>query len=661
MLQPQPLCKPSREPVITPQQSLLSSPRTLSDTFQSTESKELPSINLSLTSLSFFDQLNPSLSPKLGKKKCLAVTPLLPLNNKVRVPRSPMPSALSQVPLPESVVAIDSTDVSAIHAFLDSKDSIVIDVRPYNYFSTLRISDAINICLPSTLLKRPSYGLAHVLNSSTIPHALKDALLEKTRADYKILFYDQASEGSRVTLQLYHTIMKFFEGSEFKVAYINGGFDAVDELLKDSLPILPLRSPSSPYASLPNSSKLPDGFESSDAPLPFLSGFTLPSATKADAKLLDSIKKGVTKIDTVTKYRHDFKFPVDFESKIDKLPPWLLFIGESYGKENCSQLIVDHLSERFNRLEASEQVRLSIAINNSDGSNNGDCHDTLHNSSGYGTPLELCPCCDDITYTIPKGVEYGYKNRYKNVWPYEHSRVRLKLSPSCKAAGTHDDYFNANYIHFEELSNCKYIATQNPLESTHQDFWNAIWYNGVEAIVCLDNSASLHSRKYYEEDKEYNNLSVHIKQLQSHEGFTYREIVLTKHNQRRILHHFAYTDWPDFGTPYDLQSVIDMMQLKNKVLSKFSRRSQHGDDLWETLVHCSAGCGRTGCFITLDMVTDLFCHPSRLLNLDPWGTEDLIYKSIQFQRQQRISMVQNLGQFIFCYESILNYVLTNVV
>lgn len=660
MLQPQPLCTPSREPVITPQQPLLSSPRTLSDTIPSTNSKELPRLEPSLPGLSFFDQLDPSLSPKLGKKKCLAVPPLLPLNNTIRVPRSPMPSALSQVPLPDSVLALDSTDVAAIAAFLDSKDSIIIDVRPYNYFSTLRICDAINICLPSTLLKRASFDLAHVLNSSTIPCALKDALLE-ARANFKILFYDQASEESRITLQLYHTIMKFFEGSECKVAYLNGGFDAADELLKDSLAILPLRSPSSPLTNLPKNDQSSEGAESSDTPLPFLSGFTLPSATKADVKLLDSIKKGVTKIDTTTKYKHEFKFPVDFESKIESLPPWLLFIGESYGKDNCSQLIVDHLSERFNRLEASEQVRLSLAINNSDGTDNGECADTLHTSSGYGTPQELCPCCDDITYTIPKGVEYGYKNRYKNVWPYEHSRVRLKLSPSCKVAGAHDDYFNANYIHFEELSNNKYIATQNPLESTHQDFWNAVWYNGVEAIVCLDNSTSLHSRKYYEEDKEYKNLTVHIKQLQAHEGYTYREIVISKHNQRRILHHFAYTDWPDFGTPDDLQTVIDMMQLKNKVLSKFARRCQHGDDLWEMLVHCSAGCGRTGCFITLDMVTDLFAHPSRLPSLDPWGTEDLIYKSIQFQRQQRISMVQNLGQFIFCYESILNYVLTNVV
>lgn len=659
MLQPQPHCTPSRDPVITSQPPLLNTHQTSKDNFNSPNSQTLPNFDYSLTSLSFFEQLNPLLSPKLGKKKCLAVTPFQPLNNKTRVPRSPMPSALSQVPLPESVMAIDASDVAAITAFLNSKESIIIDVRPYNYFSTLRISDAINICLPSTLLKRASFDLAHVLNSSTIPQSLKDALLD-ARPDFRILFYDQASEDSRITLQLYHTIMKFYEGSGFKVAYVNGGFDAIDDLLKDSLLFLPLRSPSSPSATLPRNDQSSDGADSSDTGLPFLSGFTLPSATKADVKLLDSIKKGVTKIDTVTKYKHEFKFPADFESKIDKLPPWLLFIGESYGKENCSQLIVDHLSERFNRLEASEQVRLSIAINNADGSDNGECG-TLHNSSGYGTPQELCPCCDDITYTIPKGVEYGYKNRYKNVWPYEHSRVRLKLSPSCKNAGVHDDYFNANYIHFEELSNNKYIATQNPLESTHQDFWNAVWYNGVEAIVCLDNSTSLHSRKYYEEDKEYKNLSVHIKQLQTHEGFTYREIEISKHNHKRILHHFAYTDWPDFGTPDDLQTVIDMMQLKNKVLSKFSRRSQHGDDLWEMLVHCSAGCGRTGCFITLDMVTDLFVHPPKLPGLEPWGTEDLIYKSIQFQRQQRISMVQNLGQFIFCYESILNYVLSNVV
>ena len=77
-------------------------------------------------------------------------------------------------------------------------------------------------------------------------------------------------------------------------------------------------------------------------------------------------------------------------------------------------------------------------------------------------------------------------------------------------------------------------------------------------------------------------------------------------------------------------------------------------------MHCSAGCGRTGCYITLDMVID--CFENHLDGaLDPWGDIDLVYKSIQFQRQQRISMVQNLEQFIYCYESILNYVVEKLV
>lgn len=642
--------QPASEPIITVASPFSKSP-ILNDKLDSPQ-KELNALHLPFQPTSFFNKLEPSLSsPKQLPLHCNppAIKDLQP-----RMPRSPLAASISQLPLPDAIEAIQASDSDAIMRFVAQKDTLIIDVRPFNAYSSLRVMNSINICLPTTLLKRASFDFAHVVNSSTISQALKDSLLEDSK-HFKILLYDQASESSRVSIQLYHTIMKFYEGSNFSVAYLNGGFQGVDQQLKDTIQTLPIRSPDSVRSRLPNAEHFSDQSDNAES-APFLTGFTLPSATDPDVKLLNCIKKNVPTIDTKTKYYHKFEFPDNFAQLKDKLPSWLLFIADSYGKENCSELIVDHLSERFNRLEASEQVRLSLAINNADGTVQLSSCGSLHDTSGYGTPLELCPCCDDITYTIPKGVEYGYKNRYKNVWPYEHSRVRLRPSPSCKSAN-HDDYFNANYIHFEEISDNRYIATQDPLEATNEDFWNTVWYNGVQAIICLDNSVSLHGRKYYEKDNEYKNLSIRIKLVLEHQGYTLREINMVKNKELRVLYHFAYTDWPDFGTPDDLQTVIDMMKVKDKMLSNVDPVQ----DSWELLVHCSAGCGRTGCYITLDMVASLFAAEPLATKMDPWGSEDLIYKSVQFQRQQRISMVQNLGQFIFCYESVLNYILKNLL
>lgn len=612
---------------------------------------DLKRLQKSLESSGSFSEPNLGL-PTQAKPKCIKIPTILLADEIVLTPRSH--SMFAQVPLPKSVQALDATSTTEIMQFLSPKDSMIVDVRSFKAYSTLRVKNAINICLPSTLLKRSSFDLPHVVNHSNLSQPLKEALVEKDR-HFNILIYDQSSENSRISMQLYHTAIKFYEGSDFTVAYLDGGFQAVSDLMKDSTLHIPLRSTLPESSALPKQDKLPELHNSGERTP--LVGFTLPSAFSPELKLLNSIKRSVPRIDSRTKYVHNFKFPKNFELKKDKLPGWLLFLSKSYGKQNCSQLIVDHLSERFSRLEASEQVRLSQLINNTKGSIPYSCSVSLHESSGYGTPLELCPCCDDITYKIPKGVEYGYKNRYKNIWPYEHSRVHLKQSPSCRGTGR-DDYFNANYISFYELSDNKYIATQNPLESTNEDFWIAVWYNGVQAIVCLDNSSVFSVDKYYERNNEFASLSTHIELVTEHAGYTLRQITIKRNSQERILYHFAYKDWPDFGTPEDLHTVIDMMKLKNKVLALNAQGSS--ENSWELLVHCSAGCGRTGCFITLDMVSDLLARGSARKRLNPWGNEDLIYKSVQFQRQQRISMVQNLGQYIFCYESVLNYYFENL-
>ena len=79
-------------------------------------------------------------------------------------------------------------------------------------------------------------------------------------------------------------------------------------------------------------------------------------------------------------------------------------------------------------------------------------------------------------FSITAGVERGTKNRYKNIWPYDFSRVRLG-SPEDDS-----DYINASYVQPRGTTR-RYIATQGPLDATYSDFWTLIWEQDIRVIV----------------------------------------------------------------------------------------------------------------------------------------------------------------------------------
>lgn len=576
--------------------------------------------------------------------------------------------------LPQGVLSVDATDTAAVAPYTKgSPNVLVIDVRPFNLYSMLRLRSAHNICIPSTLLRRPRYDVTNIINSAALPAATKKRILEFTPT--KVLVYDAASNADHASVSLCQTVNKFLGHACFEVAFLKGGLHAVDQLLIDDSISLPARSPVSPQTPKSASIPMSDVLESSDHLIPnenqepasFLSGFSLPSATASNQKMLLSIKKTLPRLDTTADYTHSLRLPAGFVDKMDKLPKWLQFFSKDYGSADYNKNIIAALSEKFNRLEKSEQLRLSMAIDNFDKSKRAAAKSPshLHDSpEGNCTPLTLCPYCDEITYTIPKGIEYGHKNRYNNIWPYEHSRVCLVSSPCSTVKEAADDYFNANYIHFDKLSRTKYIATQNPMDSTNEDFWNTVWYNGVRGIVCLNNPLLISPHTYYDSDAYFGKSDVGIKIIatEKFEGFTMREIEVTKRQTKKTVYHFAYSDWPDFGVPNNFHTVFNLRGLKTEKVGHGGRQvlPAKTPQVWDLLVHCSAGCGRTGCFITIDMVLDCFEKLSEE-TLNAWDDVDLVYKSVQFQRQQRVSMVQNLEQFVYCYESVLNYVVEQLL
>lgn len=527
--------------------------------------------------------------------------------------------------LPSSVGKVD-------HIAKITDYDIIIDIRPYNNYSNSHIKSAINICIPSTLLKRNSLDLFNILNLVKIPNHYKTMLLERIGLQdetqkLNILFYDNSSKEAAISLNLYQTIMKFSQFPVLNLNYLEGGFHQYLEANMNYQSDHCGSTSSSPLTATSVSSKssneMEDFIEYPKSPASpkndkCFSGFKLPSSTNFQTKFINSIKKNsIFDNESVPKPKYDYQFK---NTKVADLPAWLSFVNDP------NDAIVGTLIKNFNKIEKLEKLRLDSLVSNRDDNENKKHFLKLVTHQNVCSPSGLCPSCDSINYKIPKGIEYGFKNRYNNIWPYEHSRVKLQ-NPD-------DDYFNANFIDCRPIisTNYTYIATQNPLKDTICDFWQSVTNENIKIIVSLDNSPLDYL-------KCANVKSIEI--LSSTPSTIIRKV-------NNDIYHFEFRNWPDFGVPQDFDTILDLIEFKNKIFYNTINNLDHN----KVLVHCSAGCGRTGVFITIDSLIDHF-KTNRQHFLA--SNKDLVYKLIQHQRTQRISMVQNLDQYIVCYEILLYY------
>lgn len=136
---------------------------------------------------------------------------------------------------------------------------------------------------------------------------------------------------------------------------------------------------------------------------------------------------------------------------------------------------------------------------------------------------------------------------------------------------------------------------------------------------------------------EYKHPILNMNGKRSHDAITVRKFKLTTPKGQRHIMHFQYTGWSDFGVPEDPLGILQLVDLINQ-----ERASP-------LVVHCSAGCGRTGTFCVIDTVLQ------RLLENDV--SSDIIWETVYRFREQRISMVQTHKQFVFCYEAIVWWIL----
>jgi protein tyrosine phosphatase/rhodanese-related sulfurtransferase len=613
---------------------------------------------------------------------------------------------------------------------------LVLDIRSSQNFAQSRIQGALNLCIPTTLLKRATFNIQKL--QQTFQSGPDGAKFAKWKDADSIVVYDSHSSESRDAVTAQNMIKKFTnEGYSGSTHILRGGFTQ----FKDVFP---------KYVDERSAAEMSGGKRNHPGSLgglaPVIGGVMMPTTQNDHNPFFSNIRQNMDLADGVGQL--DIARPNGLESP--SLPRWLRDAAATgdHGKK---------VSKRFYNIEREEQSRMK---------------------SAYGAFNPKNPVTGNEVQL--SGVEKGVKNRYKDILPFEHARVKLQKPPgSC-------DYINASHIQASR-SNKRYIATQGPLPATFEDFWSVIWEQDVRVIVMLTAESEGGQLKCHPYWKGRDHGSIRLKLLSekkasldidkhradSHatpgsggamggemgrrrantttsldhatpspmpqENSDAPYVIIRKFALSHTSHPFApmreithlhFPSWPDFGTPAQPAHLLALVELANVMqraalpidsAAIMGHKLGHDSDAlpmsWfdepeaeararPMLVHCSAGCGRTGTFCTVDSVIDMLKRrrQARISTMtssksdgdvqmtgveeaiSPRATQfdraqqeqpqkrrksgsetidtawmnddsiDLIYQTVEDFRSQRLSMVQSLRQFVLCYETTLEWV-----
>jgi netrin-G3 ligand len=230
------------------------------------------------------------------------------------------------------------------------------------------------------------------------------------------------------------------------------------------------------------------------------------------------------------------------------------------------------------------------------------------------------------------------KNRYGNITAYDHSRVRL--TPVEGVAGS--DYINANFLDGYKMPSA-YIATQGTVPDSISDFWRMVWEYNAPTIIMLTNleeRGRVKCHKYWPSKTDsYGDIRVTLQDEVVLTEYTVRtySVIKSGHREERIIKQYHYTSWPDFGVPSHPTPLLTFVRRVS---------ANHPTDKGPMVVHCSAGVGRSGTFITVH---------SQLKRIAAEGNID-IYGFVRAMRYRRCLMVQTEAQYIFIHDALLEAV-----
>ncbi|TRZ16876.1 hypothetical protein HGM15179_010189 [Zosterops borbonicus] len=231
------------------------------------------------------------------------------------------------------------------------------------------------------------------------------------------------------------------------------------------------------------------------------------------------------------------------------------------------------------------------------------------------------------------------KNRYKDILPFDHSRVKLSLITS----DTDSHYINANFIK-GVYGPRAYIATQGPLPTTVIDFWRMIWEYEVLVVVmaCMEFEMGKKKCEQYWAEVDGSPLhcgsfSITCEAEEKRNEYVIRTLKVTLNEATRTIYHFHYRNWPDHHIPSSIEPILQLVR---------DIRCYQPDDRVPVCIHCSAGCGRTGVICAIDYTQKLLKDGILPVNFS-------VFNLIQEMRTQRPCIVQTKEQYELVYDAVI--------
>ncbi|XP_018403477.1 PREDICTED: tyrosine-protein phosphatase non-receptor type 1 isoform X2 [Cyphomyrmex costatus] len=232
-------------------------------------------------------------------------------------------------------------------------------------------------------------------------------------------------------------------------------------------------------------------------------------------------------------------------------------------------------------------------------------------------------------------------NRYRDVAPYDHTRIILKRGVC--------DYIHANLIRVDHAER-QYILTQGPLPNTVSHFWLMVWEQNSRAVLMLNKiieKNQIKCHQYFPFDDvnstlTFDDVSIKVeyiskKELSDYITRTLRITDLENNDSREIL-HFHYTTWPDFGVPQRPTAFL-------RFLADIRKSGALDQNVGPPVVHCSAGIGRSGTLCLVDAC---------LVLIEKYGLNALnVRNELLEMRRSRMGLIQTPEQLCFSYAAII--------
>ncbi|KAG1777340.1 hypothetical protein EV702DRAFT_969807, partial [Suillus placidus] len=544
-----------------------------------------------------------------------------PLQNMLLPPKPTLPPPSRPVSLSSSSSTFTPVNPSDLPAYLADPSILILDIRPHAAHAAARLHRALSLSIPSTLIKRPLFGLSKLVQM--LPSSSARARFAAWPTANHILVYDADSVLVPDTSNIAGLLRKFrAEGFTGELAWVKGGFQAV---WRDARHCSTTDHPSpdeddpegTAFSGALRTKHLPKAAFSLSTTTAVNAASGTPAVANAANPFFDTIRQNLELSQGITE-RIPLRLPRRVRRRINDLPfRWLQdiaarsairpshsssFPGKTIesGSESSDdpresdpdsndpdvEEGAETLAMQFYRIELAEQRRLRSVME----------HHARESETLPSTPVQGA-----FPFSITAGVEKGAKNRYNHIWPFEHARVRLHDGHKSRDPSPVDDYVNASYV--QPLGTRKrYIATQGPLPATFIDFWTLVWEQNVHVIVMLTRefeNAMVKCGTYWVESS-YGPLQLQLlktsppvspsisSNVSADIGFFMSPRERDKGSKQpsmivrtfalshrgypgvppRQVTHVQYLDWPDMNVPDDPRGVLELVKCVERAVQE---------------------------------------------------------------------------------------------